>query len=173
MKRRAVFLDRDGTIMEEVGYCGEISQVQIYAAARRAIERLHEAGFLVVLITNQSGIGHGYFTEAQYHAVHAELVKQLAPVRVDGVYFAPETPDATTHRRKPGTGMVLEAAEDLDIDLARSYFVGDRAGDVECGHNAGMPSILVETGYGMKAECTPDYRARDLTAAVDWILKQA
>lgn len=171
--RPAVFLDRDGTIMEEVGYCADPSQVQLYPGARDAVARLREAGFLVIVITNQSGIGYGYFTESQYHAVHAEMVRQLDPILVDGVYFSADTPENPTHRRKPNPGMVLEAAADLNIDLPHSYFVGDRAGDVECGRNAGTRTILVETGYGLQhAQCSPDYRARDLQDAAAWILNQ-
>lgn len=169
-----MFLDRDGTIMEEVGFCGDPALVAVYPGVREAMEKLHQAGFLMVVITNQSGIGHGYFTDEQYQAVHEELVRQLEPVRIDGVYYCADAPENAGHRRKPNPGMVFEAAADLDIDLPRSYFVGDRAGDIECGRNAGTRTVLVETGYGLNAaECTPDYRARDLVDAVEWILRDA
>lgn len=174
MSRPAVFLDRDGTIIEEVGYCSDPADVRLYPGAAEAIQRLRDAGFLILVITNQSGIGLGLFTEAQYHAVHAEMVRQLAPVTLDGTYFNADTPERPTFRRKPNPGMVYEAARDFDVDLERSYFVGDRGGDVECGHNAGTRSVLVETGYGHRfpnAKC--DYRARDLVDAVRWILEDS
>jgi D-glycero-D-manno-heptose 1,7-bisphosphate phosphatase len=172
--RRAVFLDRDGTIMEEVGYCSDPAQVQVYEGAREAIQRLRDAGFLIVVVTNQSGIGHGYITEPQYHAVHAEMIRQLHPVTIDAVYYSAETPENPSPRRKPNPGMVLEAASELDIDLSKSYFVGDRAGDVECGRNAQTRTVLLDTGYGLQtSECSPDYRAKDLVEAVDWILRDS
>lgn len=172
--RKAVFLDRDGTIMEEVGFCSDPAHVTVYPGVRNAIARLREAGFLIIVITNQSGIGYGYFTEQQYHEVHAEMLRQLHPVTIDGVYFSPDTPDNPTARRKPNPGMVHEAVADFNIDLSRSYFAGDRAGDVECGRNVGTRTVLVETGYGRDAaDCSPDYRSRDLTAAIEWILEDA
>ena len=172
MKRPAVFLDRDGTIMEDVDYCGDPANVMVYPGAREAIQRLRDAGFLVIVITNQSGIGRGYFTEEQYHAVHAEMVRQLAPVTIDGVYFSDDTPENPGPRRKPNPGMVLEAAADFDIDLGRSFFVGDRASDIGCGRNAGTRTILVRTGFGVNVPdtCGADYIAPTIVEAVEWIL---
>jgi histidinol-phosphate phosphatase family protein len=168
----AVFLDRDGTVMEEVGFCSRPEDVRLFPGARRALEAIRDAGYLVVVITNQSGIGLGHFTEDQYHAVTAEFERQLDPLRVDAIYFSADTPDSASRRRKPATGMVEEAAADLGIDLTRSFFVGDRTSDVECGRNAGMRTILVETGYGTKhTECGPDYSAHDLAEAVEIILR--
>ncbi len=139
-----------------------------------ALERLRAAGFALIVITNQSGIGLGYFTEADYQAVHAELARQLAPVRIDGVYFSPDAPDSGSPRRKPAPGMIYEAARDHGIDLSRSYFVGDREGDVQCGAAAGLRTVLVETGYGNRfPDCTADFRARDICQAADWILEDA
>ncbi|HZT38339.1 MAG TPA: HAD family hydrolase [Bryobacteraceae bacterium] len=172
--RPAVFLDRDGTLMHEVGYCANPRDVAVYPGVREALERLREAGFALIVITNQSGIGLGYFTEAEYHAVQAELARQLAPVQIDGVYFSPDTPDSGSPRRKPAPGMIYEAARDHGIDLARSYFVGDREGDMQCGARAGLRTVLVETGYGAQfPDCSADYRARDFRQAVEWILEDA
>jgi D-glycero-D-manno-heptose 1,7-bisphosphate phosphatase len=169
--RPAVFLDRDGTLIEEVGYCSRVEDVRAYEGARESLAALRDAGYLLVVITNQSGIGLGYFAEDEYRAVNAEFERQLAPVRIDAVYFSADTPDAQSERRKPGTGMVREAAAELGIDLARSFFIGDRAGDIECGRNSGMRTILVETGYGLKqADCGPDYQARDINEAARIIL---
>ncbi len=170
--RPAVFLDRDGTVMEEVGYCSRPEDVRLYPGARESLQALRDAGYLLVVITNQSGIGLGYFGENDYHAVTAEFERQLEPLRMDGIYFSPDTPVSASARRKPATGMVQEAAHDLGIDLSRSFFIGDRASDVECGRNAGMRTILVETGYGSEhAACSPDHRARDIAEAAEIILR--
>ena len=164
-----VFLDRDGTLIEEVGYCSRPEDVRAYVGARESLQALRDAGYLLVVITNQSGIGLGYFTEADYHAVNAELERQI--LKLDGIYFAADTPEAPTARRKPGTGMILEAADELGIDLARSFFIGDRASDIECGRRAGMRTILVETGYGLKhLGCGADYVAREINDAARIIL---
>jgi len=168
--RKAVFLDRDGTLMEEVNYCRRPEDVQVFPDAIDSLRRLHAAGFLCVIITNQAGIGRGYFSENDYHAVHAELLHQLAAETIDGTYFCPDAPYAATDRRKPAPGMVLEAARDFGIDLSASYFVGDKTSDIECGARAGCRTILVETGYGAKESATPDCRVPNLTAAVDAIL---
>jgi D-glycero-D-manno-heptose 1,7-bisphosphate phosphatase len=170
--RPAVFLDRDGTVMEEVGFCSRPEDVCLYPGAREALQALRDAGYLLVVITNQSGIGLGHFSEDEYRAVTAEFERQLEPSRVDAIYFSPDTPDSASNRRKPATGMVDEAAADLGIDLQRSFFVGDRTSDVECGRNAGMKTILVETGYGAKhTDCGPDYSARNIAAAAGIILR--
>lgn len=171
--RPAVFLDRDGTLMEEVGYCGDPRQVRVLPGVADALNRLRAAGFLLFIITNQSGIGLGYFDEHQYHAVHEEFCRRLEPASVDGVYFSPDIPESLSARRKPAPGMVLEAAEQHNIDLSRSYFVGDRVSDIECGRRAGTRTVLVETGYGsQQPDCVPDYRARDMVEAAGWILAQ-
>jgi histidinol-phosphate phosphatase family protein len=170
--RPAVFVDRDGTVMEEVGFCSRPEDVRVFSGARESLQVLRDAGYLLVVITNQSGIGLGYYSEDQYRAVTAEFERQLEPLQVDAIYFSPDTPDSGSRRRKPATGMVEEAAATLGIDLARSFFIGDRTSDVECGRNAGMRTILVETGYGAKhTECGPDYSVGDITEAVGIILR--
>lgn len=159
--------------MEEVGYCGDPRLVRVFPGAADALNRLRAAGFLLFIITNQSGIGLGYFDEHQYHAVHQELCRRMSPAYVDAVYFSADLPEAESARRKPAPGMVLEAAEQYNIDLPRSYFVGDRVSDVECGRRAGTRTVLVETGYGSdQSGCAPDYRARDIVDAANWILAQ-
>jgi D-glycero-D-manno-heptose 1,7-bisphosphate phosphatase len=170
--RPAVFLDRDGTLIEEVGYCSRPEDVRAYPGARESLARLRDAGYLLVVITNQSGIGLRYFSEDDYHAVNAEFERQLAPVRINATYFSSDIPDAVSDRRKPAIGMVREAAADLGIDVSRSFFIGDRTSDIECGRNAGMRTILVETGYGARhSECSPDYNARDINGAAEIILR--
>jgi D-glycero-D-manno-heptose 1,7-bisphosphate phosphatase len=168
----AVFLDRDGTLMEEVGYCSDPAKVRVYPGVPEALERLRAAGFRVILITNQSGIGRGYFTEAQYHAVQDEFFRQAAPGTFDASYFCPDVPGVPSTRRKPAPGMVLEAAADFALDLPRSFFIGDKSADVECGHRAGTRTILVLTGYGAEQNCAPDFTARDAVEAIDIVLRQ-
>ena len=167
----AVFLDRDGTLMREVNYCADPKQVEIFPGVPDALLRLRAAGYKLVVISNQAGIGRGYFSEAQYRLVEAEVARAVLPATFDAVYFCPDRPDRATERRKPATGMVVEAQHDHDIDLARSFFVGDKAIDIECGRNAGVRTILVKTGYGAKeTDADPDWIADDLSAATDIIL---
>jgi D-glycero-D-manno-heptose 1,7-bisphosphate phosphatase len=170
----AVFFDRDGTLMEEVGYCGDPALVRVFDGAADAVRQLRAAGFRIVVVTNQSGIGRGYFTEADFHAVQAEFLRQLGEP-VDGVYFCADAPDDSPSRRKPAPDMLLEAARDLHLDLTRSFMIGDREGDIQAGTRAGCRSILVLTGYGAAdprhREYGAAYVAPDLGAATRWILK--
>ncbi len=283
--RPAVFLDRDGTLMEEVHYCADPALVRLFPGTAAALRRLTQRGFLCVIITNQSGIGRGLLTEAQYHAVQAELLRQLGTqeeeedqelrnsggeeksgnqetrkenerefreqvrsqmefgneetqgkedqeIRNSGgekpeevrpesernsgepegfeensrglseatppepgaraphpkgvadssliaaSYFCPDAPPTPSPRRKPEPGMVWEAARDLGIDLARSWFVGDKAADIQCGARAGTRTILVQTGYGAQTavqslDPAPDFIVKDIAAAVDVIVQNS
>jgi D-glycero-D-manno-heptose 1,7-bisphosphate phosphatase len=174
-KTPAVFFDRDGTLMKEVNYCSDPEKVAVFPGVTESLRRLRAAGFKIVIITNQSGIGRGYYTEEQYHAVHAELIRQIGDGLIDATYYCPAAPEAKSPRRKPLPGMVHEAEAEQQIDLARSFFVGDKAADIQCGRNCSMRgSILVETGYGAdSAECQPDFVAKDIPAATDYILANA
>ena len=155
--------------MEEAGYCSDPGLVRVYPGVAEALRRLREAGFRLILVTNQSGIARGYFTEEEYRAVEAEFLRQLAPARLDATYFCADPPGAV--RRKPEPAMVLEAAAHFGIDLASSYFVGDKASDIECGRRAGTRTILVQTGYGSQhGDCGADFTVADAEAAVDLIL---
>jgi D-glycero-D-manno-heptose 1,7-bisphosphate phosphatase len=174
---KAVFFDRDGTLMEEVDYCADPARVKVFAGVPEAIERLKRSGFLAIVVTNQSGIGRGLFTEAQYEAVQRELLRQIGAGRIDASYFCADLPSAPTLRRKPAPGMVLEAAADFGIDLPASFTIGDKASDVECGRRARTRTILVRTGYGTATERDPDFNAPDFVAgdvpeAVNWLLEQ-
>jgi D-glycero-D-manno-heptose 1,7-bisphosphate phosphatase len=172
----AVFLDRDGTLMEDTGYVRRASDVRLYPGVGAALTKLKAAGFILVIVTNQSGIGRGIFSEAEYHAVHREVLRQLGGELIDATYFCPEHPGAATERRKPAPGMLLEAARDLAIDLAQSFMIGDKAADAETGRRAGLAaSILVRTGVGEAeaARAGADYVADDLPAAAAWILQRA
>ena len=171
----AVFFDRDGTIMPDVPYCSDPAKVRVFDDAPDALRRLKAAGFKIFIITNQSGIGRGYFTEAQYHAVAREAERQIGPGLIDATYFCPDAPDAATLRRKPAPGMVLEAARDHSLDLTRSFFVGDKRIDAECGRNAGVRTILVESGCEQHDDHDhgADWKAPNLSAAADIILSHA
>ena len=172
----AVFLDRDGTLMEDADYCHAPSQVAVYPGTAWELRRLKEGGYRLVIVTNQSGIGRGYFTETNYQRVQAELFRQLgSPDLIDAVYHCPDTPFVDSPRRKPAPGMILEAAREHDLDLSRSYIVGDKADDLACGRHAGLAGgVLVLTGKGREqtARCQPDFTAETLTDAATWILRQ-
>jgi len=157
--------------MEEVNYCNAAADVRAIPGAAAALSRLRAAGWLAVIMTNQSGISRGRVTVEQYEAVQAEVIRQLGGA-IDASYMSPDLPESNSPRRKPGTGMISEAVSDLGIDLGRSFFVGDKAIDIQCGHNAGLPAVLVRTGYGIaQAGCGADYEAGDVVEAIAWILE--
>ncbi len=185
--QRAVFLDRDGTICEEVGYLSDIGRLSVFPGAADAIARLNRFDIKVVVITNQSGVARGYFPESFIEKVHARLIEELArgDARLDGIYFCPHHPEGSVERyrrececRKPGIGLLERAALEHNLDLASSFVVGDKYLDVETGFRAGTRSILVLTGYGRDLYSSrswprqPDYVAEDLAQAVDWIICQ-
>jgi len=152
---RAVFLDRDGTLNVEKNYLSDPEQLQVFPGAGPALRRLMEAGFKLFIITNQSGIGRGYYTEDDMHRVNARLSEVLAAdgVRFEKVYFSPESPEQPSQTRKPSPQLLFDARDEFGIDLAQSYMIGDKIIDVECGRNAGVKkSILVRTGYGAEME---------------------
>ena len=150
--------------------------MRVYADAPAALARLKERGYVLVMATNQSGIGRGYFTEEDFQRVQAECLRQLGPGLLDACYHCPEAPDGASLRRKPGPGMLLEGARDHRLALARSYMVGDNWADVECGRRAGVAaSVLVLTGKGREqaGRCQPDHVAAGLSGAADWILARS
>ena len=184
--RRAVFLDRDGTIIPDRHYLSQPRQVDLFPGAGPALARLNQAGLWVVVITNQSGLARGYFSEEDLAQVHQELDRQLAEhgARVDAYYHCPHLPDGSVARyaiecdcRKPAPGLVLRAAAELGIVLAGSFMVGDRNKDVACGRAAGLIPILLRCGHedGLPAGPLerPEHLADDLAGAVDWILAQS
>jgi D-glycero-D-manno-heptose 1,7-bisphosphate phosphatase len=155
--RRAVFIDRDGTISEEVGYVNHASRLRVFPFAAEAVRALNDAAWLAVLVTNQSGVARGYFEEGLIAEVHDLLTAELARggARLDAIYYCPHHPSAgePPYRqdcdcRKPKPGLLLRAARDLGLDLARCWMVGDRYGDTELARNAGARSAFVLTGYG-------------------------
>ena len=168
----AIFLDRDGTLMRDVDYCGDPGQVEVFPGATSALRQLKKSGYKLIIITNQSGIGRGYFSEDDYRAVEREFLRQLGDDLIDDTYFCADLPRMGSLRRKPAPGMILEARRDHGLDLGRSYFIGDKTSDIQCGQNAGVRTILVQTGYGAhQADCRPDWIARDLGQAAEIILR--
>jgi D-glycero-D-manno-heptose 1,7-bisphosphate phosphatase len=168
--RPALFVDRDGTLMVEVDHCHDPADVKAYPGAAEELSRARSLGWAVIIITNQSGIGRGYFTEAQFLSVQDELIKQLGG-NIDASYMSPDLPGSGSTRRKPAPGMILEAAQDHSIDLSRSFMIGDRNFDIECGRNAGVRTILVETGYGREhLSCGADFIAPTVTEAIRIVL---
>lgn len=192
MTRPAVFLDRDGVLNLEVGYIHRVEDLQLVPGAAAAVKRLNQQGLFCCLVSNQSGPARGYYPASHVEALHDRLCRLLqaeADAHLDALYYCPylSPPGGGTDPeyarwstwRKPNTGMLVAAAWDYDLDLSRSFMVGDKATDVDMAHNAGCVGILVQTGFGDRVlsgayqhHTCPDYVAIDLLAAVDWILLQ-
>lgn len=186
MSRPAVFLDRDGTILDDTGYPSRFDQVRILPASFAAIRRLNEAGFPVIVVTNQSGVGRGFLTEEELLLLHRDLASALAArgARIDAFYYCPHYSLSSDPRyrircscRKPLPGLGRRAETDLGLDLPRSFMVGDKVDDVNFGRALGATPVLVLTGYGREARCAlaaqsalPDLVAADIGEAVDRIL---
>ncbi len=189
MARAAVFLDRDGVLNVEAGYLHRVEDLHLIAGAATAVRRLNELGFFCCLISNQSGPARGYYPQSHVERLHQRLSGLLATeaeARLDAVHYCPYlspgaggvAPDYTRWSawRKPNTGMLVAAAWRYDLDLARSFTIGDKATDIDLAHNAGTKGILVETGYGSSVlagtyqhAVRPHYIARNLSEAADWI----
>lgn len=184
-----MFIDRDGTLTEEMGYINHPARLKLLPRSAEAIRRLNDAGVAAVVATNQAGVARGYFSEDTMHAVNAELVEQLkqAGAHLDGVYVCPHHPTegeppfrADCQCRKPRPGLLRRAADDLELDLAASSVVGDKPSDVAAATAVGARSVLVLTGYGRgeweyrreEFSVAPDHVADDLLGAVEWILVQ-
>ena len=170
----AVFIDRDGTLMQDCNYCSNPKDVRIFPGVVEALARLKSRGYKLIVITNQSGIGRGFFTLAQYRAVEAEVLHQTGDGLIDATYFCPDTPEQPSNYRKPASGMVIKATRDHQIDLSQSFLIGDKEVDVECAHNAGVRAIRVQTGSQDDMTTTKaDWIATDLSEAIDIILNGA
>lgn len=177
---RAVFLDRDGTLIQEKEYLSRPEQVALFPGIGQALRSLRQAGFKLFIVSNQSGVGRGFFTLADVGRVHERLLAVLAPegVRFDKIYVAPEAPGAPSRGRKPLPQFLFDARDEFQLDLPQSYFIGDKLSDLQCGWNAGVKkSILVRTGYGRELEqtgggsITEAIVVDDLVAAAAWILR--
>jgi D,D-heptose 1,7-bisphosphate phosphatase len=190
-KNAAVFLDRDGTINEEVGYLDRAEKLRMIPAAFEAIRLINQSGMKAVVVSNQAGVAKGLFTESFVHEIN-NLIQNILltkDARIDAFYFCPHHPTEgiepyrkICNCRKPAAGLLHQAAADWDIDLAKSYLIGDRLRDIETAHRAGAKGVLVATGYGLDALQNsgqdeqnemnkPDHSAKDILEAVRWILK--
>jgi D-glycero-D-manno-heptose 1,7-bisphosphate phosphatase len=168
----AVFIDRDGTLMEEVHYCNDPSQVAVFSGAADALQALRRAGYRTIMVTNQSGIAKGLITQEQYEAVHAQFLEGLGSSLLDATYMCADASGSPSLRRKPAPGMLLEAAEDWNLDLGRSWIIGDKTIDIECGAAVGVPGVLVLTGHGRGQDASGAvYIAENFAEAVRWILR--
>ncbi len=189
MASKAVFLDRDGTLNEEMGYVNHLDRFVLLPRVGQAIRLLNEHGFKAVVITNQSGVARGYFTESLLHQVHQRMEDLLKKegAHLDGIYYCPHHPDAGTppyrqkcRCRKPDTGLVETAVKELGVDCSKSYVIGDRGAELEFAHRIGAKGILVLTGYGKgeweycgdQWKVKPIHVALDLYEAVQWILQR-
>lgn len=174
MERPAIFLDCDGTLVEEVNYLHKTEEMRLFAGTGGALAALKEAGYLLVVVTNQSGIGRGIYTETDMNSIHEALQAQVGGI-INGFYHCPHLPCDGCQCRKPGLKMIRDAQQALGIDVSRSWMVGDKKIDVETGHAAGMRTALVLTGYGEshqdKLEQAPHVIAPTFVNAVTEILR--
>lgn len=174
ISRPAVFLDRDGVLTEERGYIDSVEKLRVFPYVVECIQQIHKKGYYAIVVTNQSGVARGMFTEEELQKMNAYLVRQTS---VDAVYYCPHHPEGIvgTYRkicscRKPEIGMIQTACKDFDINMANSYMVGDRAGDIMAGMNAGIRTILLESGYGtarLEKNVKPDYVLEDLRDVIE------
>ncbi|MDQ3711647.1 MAG: HAD family hydrolase [Acidobacteriota bacterium] len=169
VKQKAIFLDRDGTLIEEVNFLSRLEDLRFFDYTNEAIRLLKQSGFLIIVVTNQSGIGREIFAVSAMHAIHAQI-QTILTEKLDAFYFCPHLPTDNCTCRKPNIGMIETACAGFPIDLENSWMVGDKAIDVETGFNAGIKTALVLTGYGKKTvetlERKPDLIAENLLEAV-------
>lgn len=151
VKQPAVFIDRDGTLIEEVNFLSRVEDLRSFSYTDDAVKLFAASGYKVIVVTNQSGIGRGKYTEADMHLVH-EAIQNGLTNKIDGFYFCPHLPDAGCRCRKPSLGMIEDAVNDHNIDLENSWMIGDKLLDALTGQNAGLKTLMVRTGYGEKAQ---------------------
>ena len=185
--RQAVFIDRDGTLNEDIGYVSRPEELVMYPWSAEAVRLINEAGLLAVVITNQSGIARGMYTEKTLAEIHSMMIRELAEqgARIDAVYYCPHHPDVGNHRyrlecdcRKPRPGLLRAAATDHDIDLGASFVIGDKASDIKLAERTGARAALVLTGYGSETlahperwPCMPEIVAENVLGAVKRIIE--
>lgn len=176
---RAIFLDRDGTMIEDVNYLSHPDQVKIFPATRAGLKSLSGAGFKLFIVSNQSGVGRGFFTLADVDKVNEKMCGDLAAdgIHFERIYIAPERPEEPSRGRKPSPAFLFDARDEFGVDLGQSFIIGDKLIDLECGWNAGVKkSILVRSGYGAEVERQASRAISravivdDLDQAARWIL---
>ncbi|WP_321504065.1 D-glycero-beta-D-manno-heptose 1,7-bisphosphate 7-phosphatase [uncultured Methanoregula sp.] len=180
MKNNAVFVDRDGTINIDVHYLNDPDKFEMYPGVGEGIKQLKVKGYKIIVITNQSGIGRGYFTEQQLFRVHERMITEFQKfdVTLDGIYYCPHHPDDHCNCRKPNTGLFEKAVQEHNIDVKKSFMLGDKMLDIEAGKKIGVKTILIpephlkEVLLSQKNEWrhNPDFIANNFRSAVDWIL---
>lgn len=180
--RPAVFLDRDGTVAEDIGYVRDPSKFTVFPWTGSAVRHINESGMAAVLVTNQSAIGRGLIDHALVGTVHELLVSSLrsAGARLDGLFYCPHHPNDGCDCRKPNPGLLQRAGRELNLDLSRSFMIGDQHTDIRAGHAVGARTVLVLTGHGdaqreanSESGVRPDYVAPTLEEAVRWVLETA
>ena len=189
MSSKAIFIDRDGTLNEDVGYISDPKEFRLFDFAPEAVRLINNSGFLVIVLTNQSGIARGFLTEEILGRLHGKMESELAHrgARIDRIYFCPHHPEigeppykVDCDCRKPKSGLILQAATEMDVNLKKSYVVGDRYRDMEMGQAVGATGVLVLTGFGREEALTPpanrlqqpEHVAENLVEAVRWILNR-
>ncbi len=176
-KEKAIFLDRDGTLIEEVNFLSTVEETKLFSYTVDALKLLKDAGYLFFVATNQSGIARGYFDANAVNAIHAKILNELNAVglNIESFHFCPHFPDEGCKCRKPNTGMIEQACENVDLDLERSWMIGDKKLDIEMGFNAGTRTALVKTGYGenhqKELDRQPDVIAKNLFEAAKFIVE--
>ena len=172
MRKKAIFLDRDGTICEDSGYISSPDDVKLLPGAVDGLKMLMQADYLLIIVTNQSGIARGYFTEKELKAVNQRVTDILdkGGIKIDKIYYCPHHPDENCRCRKPEPGMVLRAVTEFGLELKKCYIIGDSSRDIECGRRLGIRSVLI-SDKREDDQSNPDYIAGDLKEAAEWILK--
>jgi len=175
MTKRFILLDRDGTLNVERNYLSDPDQLELFSGVGKALAELRAMGFGLVVVTNQSGVGRGYFTLERVHEIHERLKRMLAAdgAVIDGIYICPHHPDVACDCRKPLPGMARQAIAEFGFDPAQAIVIGDKEADIDLGKAIGAQTILVRTGWGADTEkrgqCRPDVIVDDLPAAAAWI----
>lgn len=176
IKQKAIFLDRDGTLIVEKQYLSDLKKLRFIKGSKQAISILKENNFLCFIISNQSGINRRFFNESVLEKIHLEIEKRLSKEKtfLDGFYYCPHHPDENCLCRKPNTGLIKKIEEKFNIDFKKSFVIGDKKSDIELGEKIGCKTILVLTGYGKKniKKTKPNYIASNLFEAVQWIIKK-
>ncbi|OLD04676.1 MAG: hypothetical protein AUJ07_03345 [Crenarchaeota archaeon 13_1_40CM_3_53_5] len=178
MAKSAVFVDRDDTLIADVGYCKDPNRIQLLPGVVKGLQKLSQAGFAIIVVTNQSGVGRGFFTRDDLEAVHARLQSKLEAVGVSlrAIYYCPHLPEDSCSCRKPRPGLLLQAASEMKLNLRTCFMIGDRELDLSAGRAAGTRTILVSNKEPQEltdAEHTADFVVKDLVGAARVILNQS
>ena len=166
-------MDRDGTINRDMHYSADVSRLRVFKNAATAIKKLNDAGYKVIVISNQSGIARRYFKKKDVEKLNKIIIDRLGKrkAKIDAVYFCPHHPDENCSCRKPKSGMILKAKKDFNLDIKNSYMVGDMQSDIDLAKNVGAKSVFVLTGAGIDVKGA-DYTAKDILDAAEWIVKE-